>query len=372
MTKILVNYTGRMGGAPMYAWEMTKGFIENGAEVSAVISKYVQNIEAWKRLPLKHLVIIDTYTDKYSFIKSMILFPISVQRQIQREIGEECFDVIYSPMYAWLTYRINQMFKTAKTVITVHDPIPHSGSSFLANKLLNGFLLDMDIERAHKLVILSPQFKEYMKTRYHKRDEDVLVIPHGVFSAYKEIAAENGIAYDPDRINFLFFGRIERYKGISVLAEAYRQIEKKYMDRVSLTIVGRGDFSPYQDVFDALHHARLVNRWVADEEVDGFFRGEKVVTVLPYLDATQSGVVNIAMQNHSLIIATNTGGLSEQLAEGAYGLMVSPNDVKALYDIMEKVILHYEDYDDIRQDAYDALKKLDWRVLAGKILEGCE
>ena len=208
--------------------------------------------------------------------------------------------------------------------------------------------------------------------RYRKNNEDILVIPHGVFSTYKEIAIDHGIFYDSDKINFLFFGRIEHYKGIGILVEAYRQVEQQYPHSVSLTIVGRGDFSPYQDVFDTLHHARLVNRWIADDEVDGFFCGEKIVTVLPYLDATQSGVVNIAMQNHSLIIATNTGGLSEQLAEGAYGLMVSPNDVKALYDIMEKVILHYEDYDDIRLDAYDALKKLDWRVLAGKILEGCE
>ena len=64
--------------------------------------------------------------------------------------------------------------------------------------------------------------------------------------------------------------------------------------------------------------------------------------------------------------------MSEQLADGAYGLMVSPNDVKALYDIMEKVVLHYEDYVDIRQDAYNSLKELDWRVLSSKILEACE
>ena len=64
--------------------------------------------------------------------------------------------------------------------------------------------------------------------------------------------------------------------------------------------------------------------------------------------------------------------MAEQLADGAYGLMISPDDVEALYDIMEKVVLHYEDYDDIRRDAYNSLKELDWRVLSSKILEACE
>ena len=372
MKKILVNYTGRLGGGPMYAWEMTKGLLENGAEVSAVVSRYVQNLEAWKQLPLKKLVVLDTYTNKYSFIRCMALFSFHGRKKIQREIGKESFDIVYCPMYTWLTHRINRMFRTAKTIVTIHDPIPHSGSSMLVNKTLNGFLLGLDIAKAHKVVILSRQFKEYMEKRYRKTDEDVLVIPHGVFSAYKKAAVDTEGMYDPDRINFLFFGRIEHYKGVGVLVDAYRRLERNHLDRVSLTIVGKGDFAPYQDAFNTLHQARLVNRWVGDDEVDGFFCGKNVVTVLPYLDATQSGVVNIAMQNHSLIIATNTGGLAEQLADGAYGLMISPDDVEALYDIMEKVVLHYEDYDDIRRDAYNSLKELDWRVLSSKILEACE
>lgn len=50
-----------------------------------------------------------------------------------------------------------------------------------------------------------------------------------------------------------------------------------------------------------------------DEEVESIFSGENLVAVLPYLDATQSGVVLTAMDYGVPVIATDTGGLSEQI-----------------------------------------------------------
>lgn len=38
MKKVLVNFTGRTFGGPLYAYDMVKGMLANGAEVSAIIS----------------------------------------------------------------------------------------------------------------------------------------------------------------------------------------------------------------------------------------------------------------------------------------------------------------------------------------------
>ena len=147
-----------------------------------------------------------------------------------------------------------------------------------------------------------------------------------------------------DNINFLFFGRIEYYKGIDLLLEAFSTIEKKYADCVSLLIAGKGDFSPYRESFSKLRNVKLLNYMIPDDEVISLFRGQHVVTVLPYRDATQSGVINLAAQSASLIIATNVGGLPEQLDEGKAGILVEPT-VQGLATAMEDVIEHREKYE---------------------------
>ena len=65
---ILVNYLGRKGGGMVYAYEMTKGLLENGYKVSAIIPQGIENIEIWKKLPLYKLYLLNTYNNNFSFI----------------------------------------------------------------------------------------------------------------------------------------------------------------------------------------------------------------------------------------------------------------------------------------------------------------
>lgn len=66
--KILVIFLGTHNAGPVYAYEMTKGLIQNGAIVSAIVSSYTANISAWRSLPLKKLVELPTYHDKREFL----------------------------------------------------------------------------------------------------------------------------------------------------------------------------------------------------------------------------------------------------------------------------------------------------------------
>ena len=97
------------------------------------------------------------------------------------------------------------------------------------------------------------------------------------------------------------------------------------------------------------------------------FRGNHVVTVLPYKDATQSGVINLAAQAGSLIISTNVGGLPEQLDNGKAGILTDPT-VKGLFIAMKKAI---EDRSGNQQKILYAKAKvgsLSWKNLAQKLL----
>jgi len=69
---ILINYTGRIGAGPSYGYEMAKGFIDNEVNVYAIISANISNLDKWKALPIKKLLILDTYTDKKEFFFATI------------------------------------------------------------------------------------------------------------------------------------------------------------------------------------------------------------------------------------------------------------------------------------------------------------
>ncbi|MCS6940794.1 MAG: glycosyltransferase, partial [Roseiflexus sp.] len=54
--------------------------------------------------------------------------------------------------------------------------------------------------------------------------------------------------------------------------------------------------------------------------------------VLPYLEATQSGVAQLAIGFEKPMIATSVGGMPETIRDGETGLIVPPGDSAALAD----------------------------------------
>ena len=145
-----------------------------------------------------------------------------------------------------------------------------------------------------------------------------------------EFAKRNRSARSEKRI--LFFGKVRKYKGLSVLLEAMPHVLKK----IECELVIAGEFydgvEKYKELIERLglqKQVSLEDRYIANEEVPSFFEQADVL-VLPYLSATQSGVARIALSNGVPIIASDTGGLSEVAIDGVTGMLVKPGDAVAL------------------------------------------
>ena len=52
---ILINYVGRNGAGPQYAFEMAKGFLENGAKVYVIISSGITNLSQCENLGVEKI-----------------------------------------------------------------------------------------------------------------------------------------------------------------------------------------------------------------------------------------------------------------------------------------------------------------------------
>jgi len=72
--RVAVNYLGRKGGGMVYAYEMTKGLVDNGCDVYAIVPEGIENLSMWKELKLKELILVKTYTDRVSFVWSSFRF----------------------------------------------------------------------------------------------------------------------------------------------------------------------------------------------------------------------------------------------------------------------------------------------------------
>lgn len=355
---ILVNYIGRKGAGAVFAYEMTRGLLQNGVKTAAIISENIENLEDWKCLGLDRLVVIPTYSNKISFIKNTFLFSFRQKKQIQKAFKNIKIDAIYCPMICPWTKQINKIFKNIPSYDTVHDPIPHSGEKWYIR--LTWY---KPTKNTAAIIVLSKKHIDYAEKKW---DRPVIWIPHGRFSYYKEKFFKG--YKSSDTINFLFFGRLEKYKGLSVLAAAFKQVQNKMVE-YTLTIAGPGNWNAYAADFKDVQKVKIINEWIGPEKINELYSLQNIVTVLPYLDASQSGVIPVAKEYLSPIIASNTGGMGEQIIDGKTGILIPPGDFEALSRVLVNVYTNFEQAKKLAQAAYAELDELNWDKLAKKLLE---
>lgn len=195
-------------------------------------------------------------------------------------------------------------------------------------------------------------------------------IYHPVYDFYVRWDSGNTQPSNSDRKpRLLFFGKIRKYKGLGTFLEALGRLKEK----MDFEAVIAGEFYLNSDEFKRMAlrlgvAGRIVwkDRYVANEEVPALFRGSDLV-VLPYTQATQSGVVPVAYQFGVPVIASRVGGLAEVIRDGETGYLVPPNDPDALAD---KIYLYLTEghRETFQENIRDFCKKLTWQQVVDNIL----
>ncbi|NJK86645.1 MAG: glycosyltransferase [Bacteroidales bacterium] len=143
-----------------------------------------------------------------------------------------------------------------------------------------------------------------------------------------------------------FFGIITKYKGIDLLLQAFIRLSEKNSN-LYLVIAGRvsdeytEEFGQLMNQYD--HHPQIVKilKHIPKEEVPLLFEAADVV-LLPYLEASQSGVLFMSYANGKPVIAPNLGGFPNDVVEGKTGLLFEPGDAESLYSALVKFNNQYE------------------------------
>jgi glycosyltransferase involved in cell wall biosynthesis len=247
------------------------------------------------------------------------------------------------------------LFNKYPVITTIHDAHPHIG----AFKLKELAITKMHIRFSDAIIVHGSRAQQDLGEGVKS-----FIIPHGDYSfflKYKKL----DIAEEEDTI--LFFGRIEDYKGLGYLISAVNQLSVSVPD-IKLIIAGKGDLSKYQSLIMEKDHFEICNGYIPDDQVPLLFQRAGIV-VLPYIEATQSGVVPVASAFKKPVIVTDVGDIPEAVEDGVTGIIVPPRNISALAAAIRSLLGNKTLRREMGEQAYKKMvKDLSWDDIAVKTI----
>ena len=217
------------------------------------------------------------------------------------------------------------------TAMVVHDVIQHPYRNMGMRKILVEVLrrtwMKKTVSKRNRIILLSDNSKTYFDNLYKGRKAKTLRMRLGAH--VPDVDPEKPIAIpELESEYFLFFGRIDKYKGIGHLCAAYDSLPENFRNNYHLVIAGKGAFSDTEIAYiEADERIHTVNRFISDGEMNWLFEN-CIAVVMPYIEASQSGVLPISYYFSKPVIVSNQPGLIENVIDGKTGYIAhSPQEL---------------------------------------------
>jgi glycosyltransferase involved in cell wall biosynthesis len=234
--------------------------------------------------------------------------------------------VYWTPFY-WLFLKCLGKNSRPKSVFVCHNVMEHEPNwikSEVSRRVLNGadfFVTHSQWDRDNLERWLPPSRAGAIRVSPHPAYE------HLIQPTVSKAEAKAALGIRAERV-VLFFGFIRDYKGLRYLIESLPLVRAK-LD-VHLLIAGEvwGDSKPYHEMISRLGltaSVTLVEGYIPNEDVARYFAASDLVAI-PYVSATQSGIVQLAYGFGKPVVVSRVGGLPEVVEHGITGYLVPPTD----------------------------------------------
>lgn len=346
MKNILIINWGRKSAGTVIAYYFIKA-LKKKNNLWHSISKNSDYFYETNLINNKHTNIY-TYKNKLSFIFNSIFFILFSRRKILKFIKIKKINIVLFPMFhIWNSLIIKDLKKlNIKVILCNHDANLHPGE----NSILINYLLKYIINKTeHHIVFSNHVRKQLLKIIGNENKITNLTLPQLININYinKNKSLKN------DHLSIIFFGRLLKYKGIDLLLDAIIEIQNKIS--INLTLAGDGKISIYQKKINKIKNIKILNKWLNDSEIIDLF-DKNDLCILPYIEASQSGIVPVSFMTGTPIIATNTGGLSEQITNDHNGLLVEKN-VNDLSKAILKIYNNNEFYKNLSKGSLNTFEE---------------
>jgi glycosyltransferase involved in cell wall biosynthesis len=161
------------------------------------------------------------------------------------------------------------------------------------------------------------------------------------------------------RPKILFLGRISKYKGVELLCEAMKGISPDTYEK--FIVAGEPN---YPIKLPKIEKMEFHNRWLNEKDIAELVNASDIM-VFPYIEATQSGALTIAIQALRPIVCTNVGGLAEQIGNGE--ALIVPPDSNKLRQALETLIGKPELREQMKSNLRRKKQELSWDLISKQL-----
>lgn len=244
------------------------------------------------------------------------------------------------PFLEGILFTLFMRFLGKKVIYTAHDVLPHSGDTRCNRLLYRG------VYRAQNQIIAHTNYiRQRILNEFSIPDRKVHVVPHGVYErpfdpGLSPQQARVRLQLSTDSLVLLFFGYIAEYKGLDLLLESMKHYTG--IPKIQLVIAGR--VSPeYKNAFSTLVEDAEVKdnlvlhiRFIRDEEIETLFKAAHVA-VLPYREASQSGVLFMSYAYGIPVLVPNLGGFPDDVIPERTGFIFEKGNPVSLAQTLKEI-----------------------------------
>jgi glycosyltransferase involved in cell wall biosynthesis len=309
----MFQYWGRRGALQQFTLEVARAALAE-PDIAPVItvSRQSELFEAFAELG-PSVIAFDTFSGALGALGSSWRIPV-VRRRLHKTLAECGIEAVIDLMpHVWSPFMVSAIHRAGALYIPiVHDAAAHPGDlTAWANRLISRSVAEADL-----VITLSEAVARQLLAAHRVAEAKLRTLFLPDLSYVQAVTKRQPQGGEAKRL--LFLGRLMKYKGLSMFLDAVELLLKENI-AVSVGVFGEGNIDDSLPRLRKLG-AEVVNRWLSSDEIaDTLNRFD--VMVLPYLEASQSGVAATAFGAGLPVVATPVGGLVEQVIDGHTGVL---------------------------------------------------
>lgn len=259
-----------------------------------------------------------------------------------------------------------------KFVFTLHDVLPWVNDK----KFIQ--LLDVFYRQADYLVLGNDREYQKLADNFTYNLEKTTVIRHGIYNLFDNDLYDKRIAryllnIPQDKTILLFFGFLKEFKGFEYLIDATK-ILKKEGENVAVYVASGLKYAPKElvnSMLSRIHQLDLNDDFILNlnyldtHDIEAVFKAADV-SVLPYTNASQSGVLMLSIGFKRPVVISDVFAEKEWIDKKA-GYVAKNRDPKDLAKKIKMLIEDKKKMESFGQYGYEyGMKNLSWEDIAKK------